>query len=170
MIRQIEEDRNGVVVELCYDMGELAQLVGERTQAVSATIIDKEGRDSFELLSATEDNMWELHRYANEAWGKVSGMTRRYHVCAPTIPDRDSVTKMYGTRLKLPATWLRESAIMLDNSIQEYMVSYITQRWWMAKGHTAQVEIEAVALQGYEAELRYSLNSRSRHQRGTQWI
>lgn len=169
MINGTTQYNVGTVVEYLYDMGELVAIVADRTQAVATTMIDKDG-DHYEQLSATEDNKWELHRYANDAWEEVCAMTRAYHHCAPTQCDRDSVTQQYSIILEFPATWQERSVLPLDYGMRDYMVSAMTARWWQAKGMTAQMEMEITKKASAEKEIRYSMNSRTHRQRSTSWI
>lgn len=169
MINSTKIDASCVLVEFLYDMSELVSMVSDRTVSVAAIMVD-EGGDHIEQLSATEDNTWELHRYADEAWGYVTAMTRAYHHCAPTQCDRDGVTQHYQIVLTMPKTWDQPSVIPLDNGIRDYMMATILRRWWLSKGNADQAAVAQEQMERAEREVRYSLNARIRCGRASQWI
>ena len=169
MINSAKIDASRVLVELSYDMSELVSIVSDRTVPVAATIVD-EGGDHIEQMSATMDNLWELHRYADEAWGEVTGMTRAYHHCVPTHCEGESVTEVYKLVLELPTNWQQQSSLPLDNGIREYMVATMLRRWWLNKGNGDQAAVAQEQMDRAAREIRYSLNTRSKYNRPTQWI
>lgn len=167
MINSVEIDASRVLVGLRYSMSELVSMVSDRTVAVAATMVD-EGGDHIEQMSATMDNLWELHRYADEAWDEVVAMTRAYHHCAPT--HCDGVVENYDIVLSMPMSWQQQGALPLDSGIREYMLATMLRRWWLNKGNGDQATVAQEQKEKAEREIRYSLNTRSRYSRPTQWI
>lgn len=169
MINSTKIESSHILIDNLYDLGELVSIVSDRTMAVASIMIDESG-DHMEQMSATEDNTWELHRYADEAWGEVTAMTRAYHHCAPTQCDRDGVTKQYEIVLSFPCNWSVQSVLPLDNGIRDYMISAMLRRWWMARGNADQTAVAQEQMERAEREVRYSLNARNRCGRTSQWI
>ncbi len=171
MINQCRDDNYRILLSLCYDSGKIMQMASEQTQAVANTMLDKEGNDLYEAMSATEDNVWELHYSSDEGWNDVIGFCQAYLYCTPTIPNSDEVTKHYTLLLSLPLMWSSASAVSIDNAIEQYMVCTILKRWWQNKGNADQAAIAEQRRDEARRKIKYGLNSRQpNHSRPVRYI
>lgn len=169
MIQITEKREEGTIIRYSYAWSELLNKVMMRTAVVANTMVTADGGDSFELMSATADNTIELQGYADEAWQSVVSITRRYHYTTPCCCSHADV-KEYAIELAHPSNWAQTCVLPLDESMENYLVSAITRRWWLSRGHGDQVAVETERLETAEKELRYSLNARERCGRATRWI
>lgn len=169
MIKIIDKRDEGAIIRYSYAWSELFNKVMQRTAAVANVMVTADGADSFDVMSATADNTIELQGYAEEAWRNVVSITRRYHYTAPCCCMHDEV-KEYAIELAHPMNWDQTCALPLDGSIDNYLVSAITRRWWLSRGHGDQVAVEAERIEAAEKEIRYSLNARERYGRAARWI
>lgn len=169
MIQIIDQRDEGTIICYNYAWSELLRKVMERTAVVANLMVTADGADSFETMSATADNTIELQGYAEEAWRNVVSITRRYHYTAPCCCMHADVQR-FAIELAHPLNWSQTCVLPLDGGIENYMVSSITRRWWLSRGHGDQVAVETERLEAAEKEIRYSLNARERCGRATRWI
>lgn len=154
-------------MQLNYDVSKTVQRACERTQSIADSMTDSTGNDLYELMSATDDNMWVLLQYANATWHQIIEMCMAYIEQVPAIAgDSDTETQMYSIGLLLPANWNGLCAITINNAIEEYIISGIAREWWVSRGNSDYVAIETQRQQQQRSKIKYSLNCRTKPRAG----
>lgn len=161
MIKECIDVREGIRLELVYESAELRQAVIDETNAIANNMRDKEGADMYELMRATEDDAWILHRGMDRAWSEVIGVCQRYIACAcPLVPDRDSITNVYSISMQFPKRWPGSSAITLEHNVREYLLSVMLYDWWVSKGNADHASLAMARKELAVKSMKYSMNAR----------
>lgn len=158
MIAKIIIDRNiDTLVELHYDADSIVNMVCDKTQAYASTMTDKEGREIYEQMSATEDDRWMLVQYMQEAWRDVMKVCSAYNR-ELYVEEGGKVIDSFRIRLSMPRRWDPANASSVDVDIKGYLVSRVLSSWWLSRGHGELSALERQKAEWYRDGIKYALN------------